>query len=168
MEDTWAIPREPHPLASDFARQGAVTGPGSEPPEIAVMSAQGWHFLDPASVGAMAFAAVWEPRARTWLPDRRVPTWEVHHGDGRVEQREATAQEITEIDRDLANALAQKSLPAPPGGRLWFVRLPAPWHILDDYVEALYARVDAEGLDDRFAPAWEFVRAQIARDFGTR
>ena len=166
MDDTWATPAEPHALAAEFADQDAVTGHGAEPPEVALMAAQGWFFIDGDSAGGAAFAAVWEPSQRTWLPDRRVPTWELHHSDGRVEQQEATVEEVAEIEHDLAEALALRSLPAPPRRRLWFVRLPAPWRALDDYVEDLYARADDAGLDEIAGPAWaEFVREQIRRDF---
>ncbi|WP_068119856.1 DUF5956 family protein [Nocardioides massiliensis] len=166
MEDTWGTPADPHPLASEFAAQGAVTGHGSVPPEVALMKAQGWQLLECETGGAAAFAAVWEPSQRTWLPDRRIPTWEVHHGDGRVEQHEVTAAEIAEVARDLTDALARRSLPAPPRGRLWFVRVPAPWRALDDYVENLYARADAAGLHEMAGPAWpEFIREQIRSDF---
>lgn len=167
MANLWDEPADPHPLANEFASDGPVADPGLDLPEIAAMGERGWRLIECESPGNAAFAALWQPAQRSWLPDRRVPTWEVHHDVGRVEYRKATAEEIAQFERDFANAMEARALPPPPRGRLWFVRLPNSWQSVGDYVEDLYRRVDAEGLEEFAGSAWnDFVREQIERDFG--
>ncbi len=130
------------------------------------MRALGWHFSDCDGAGYAAFAAVWQLSRRAWLPDCRVPTWQVHHADGRVEHHEATGAERAEVAIDLSNALATRGLPPPPPGRMWFVRLPPGWSVLGDYLEDLYRRIDEQKLDEFAGATWlGFVRDQIRRDF---
>ncbi len=113
-------------------------------PEVVAARAQGYHPADESPLWCF-LPAIWPAESRAWVRDCRVRHLTRHIGDGPSERLPWTAAEYGEIEDDTNALLAELGLPARPGGRIWLLRVPAPYATLREVIDDIWAGWLASG-----------------------